>query len=287
MWPKSVENVFEAQVALSRLHFSPGSLDALWGPRTQNALMAFQAQQGLQATGSLDPPTRSRLLLDAEVLAPYTLTSNEITGLRRLGRTWLEKSEQASLAYESVRELLGELGRCSPDLIERLNPGVDWSRVKDGTTLQVPHFPEGKPVEKAAFARLRLAAKTLQVFGEATNIVAHFPVSVARFADKRPAGQLQVAVIIPDPNYTFDPQNFPGSVEGRRLARKLVIRPGPNNPVGKVWIGLDREGYGIHGTPSPETVGRAESAGCFRLTNWDAEDFVRFAWIGMPVLVEP
>src|SRR4029077_13627782 len=117
--------------------------------------------------------------------------------------------------------------------------------------------------------------------------IAHFPVSIARMVEKRPVGELRVKVIVPDPNYTFDPEVFPESAEGRELGRKLVIPPGPNNPVGRAWIGLDLPGYGIHGTPGPENVGRTESHGCFRLANWDAITLVGLAQGGMKVLIEP
>jgi lipoprotein-anchoring transpeptidase ErfK/SrfK len=96
-----------------------------------------------------------------------------------------------------------------------------------------------------------------------------------------------VAVLVPDPDYTFDPEIFTESEEGRQLGRRLRIPPGPNNPVGLAWIGLDRSGYGIHGTPDPEKVGRTESHGCFRLANWNARLLLELAWIGLPVVVEP
>jgi hypothetical protein len=79
---------------------------------------------------------------------------------------------------------------------------------------------------------------------------------------------------------------FPESPESRTVGRKLRIPPGPNNPVGVAWIGLNRTGYGIHGTPKPEEVGRTESHGCFRLANWNAELLRRMAWPGLPVRVE-
>ena len=90
-----------------------------------------------------------------------------------------------------------------------------------------------------------------------------------------------------NPSYTFDPEIFPESAEGRELGRKLLIPPGPNNPVGTVWIGLDAPGYGIHGTPRPEEVGRAETHGCFRLANWNAELLVKMVTIGTPVFIVP
>ena len=120
-----------------------------------------------------------------------------------------------------------------------------------------------------------------------TNLLAHFPCSIAARVEKRPVGELHVIVIAPNPNYTFDPELFPESAEARQLNQKLVLPPGPNNPVGVAWIGLDKPGYGIHGTPNPEQVGRTESHGCFRLANWDAEYLSHFVWVGMPVFVEP
>ena len=98
---------------------------------------------------------------------------------------------------------------------------------------------------------------------------------------------MHVVVVAPNPNYTFDPELFPEAPESKTLDHKLIIPPGPNNPVGVAWIGLDKIGYGIHGTPKPEEVGRTESHGCFRLANWDAEYLVNLVWAGMPVFVEP
>jgi lipoprotein-anchoring transpeptidase ErfK/SrfK len=92
--------------------------------------------------------------------------------------------------------------------------------------------------------------------------------------------------VVKNPNYTFNPAVFPESEEGRKLGRRLVLPPGPNNPVGVAWIGLSRAGYGIHGTPLPEMVGRTESHGCFRLANWNADYLRRMAWVGMPIWVE-
>ena len=119
------------------------------------------------------------------------------------------------------------------------------------------------------------------------RIIARFPVSIARNVEKRPVGELHVTVVIPNPNYTFDPAVFPESAEAASLGRKLIIPPGPNNPVGVAWIGLNRPGYGIHGTPDPEHVGRTESHGCFRLANWDAVTLLKLVRSRTPVVVEP
>ena len=156
-----------------------------------------------------------------------------------------------------------------------------------GTVLQIPNAGREPPARKAAFVTISLGEKVLEAFDAETNLLAHFPCSIAQRVEKRPVGELRVAVVAPNPNYTFDPDIFPESPEAQRLKMKLVLPPGPNNPVGVAWIGLDKPGYGMHGTPSPELVGRTESHGCFRLANWNAEYLLKLVWIGMPVYVQP
>ena len=132
---------------------------------------------------------------------------------------------------------------------------------------------------------ISLSEKTLEVYDATGQLLAHFPCSIAARIEKRPVGRLVVTAMAANPTYLFDPDNFPESAEGRRLGRKLVLPSGPNNPVGTAWISLSRPGYGIHGTPRPEDVGRTESHGCFRLANWNVEYLVRLIRIGTPVEV--
>jgi lipoprotein-anchoring transpeptidase ErfK/SrfK len=134
---------------------------------------------------------------------------------------------------------------------------------------------------------VRLGEKMLDAFDRNTNLLAHFPCSIARQVEKRPVGRLEVETIALNPNYKFSPEIFPESEEARQLKRPLMIPQGPNNPVGTAWIGLNRPGYGIHGTPRPEEVGRTESHGCFRLANWNAEYLAQLVEIGTPVIIEP
>jgi lipoprotein-anchoring transpeptidase ErfK/SrfK len=239
----------------------------------------------LPVTGELDTATREELLLEDPPCTTYTVSSNDLARLQPLAPTWLGKSQQTALDYESILELVAEKSFSHPNLIRRLNPGIDWSNVVAGTTVQVPNAAYPEPESKAAFIVIQLANKTLEAFGAETNLLAHFPCSIARRVEKRPVGQLHVAVLAPNPNYTFDPDVFPESTEAQELKRKLILPPGPNNPVGVAWIGLDRPGYGIHGTPRPEEVGRSESHGCFRLANWNAEYLLRLVVVGTPVYV--
>ena len=284
-FPRPVKDVFEAQLALARQGISPGSIDGLTGPQTRSALRAFQAKEQLPVSGGLDAATKDRLFLTAPPCSAYTVTTNDLMRLQPLSKTWLGKSQQTALDYETILELVAEKGQAHPNLVRRLNPVIDWTNVVAGTTVQLPDVvcPEAKA--KAAFITLNLTDKVLEAFDANTNLLAHFPCSIAQRMEKRPVGELHVAMIVPNPNYTFDPDVFPESTEA--LKTKLVLPPGPNNPVGVAWIGLDKPGYGIHGTPGPEQVGRTESHGCFRLANWNAEYLLKLVWIGMPVRVEP
>ena len=286
-FPRPVRDVFEAQVALARRAISPGPIDAALGSQTRKAILVFQKTAHLPATGALDADTRARLTLAAPLLTTYVVTTNDLAQLQPLGITWLAKSQQTALEYETELELVAEKSHSHPELIRQLNLNVNWTNIAAGTVLQVPDMDYPVASNKAAFAVIHLADKFLEVFDTETNLLAHFPCSIAANVEKRPVGELHVAVVAPNPNYTFDPDLFPESPEARQLKMKLILQPGPNNPVGVAWIGLDKTGYGIHGTPVPEQVGRTESHGCFRLANWDAEYLSKLVWVGMPVLVEP
>jgi lipoprotein-anchoring transpeptidase ErfK/SrfK len=233
----------------------------------------------------LDATTKSSLQLDDAPYATYTITSNDLARLHPVPATWLGKSQQTSLDYETALELVAEKSFSHPHLISHLNPQVDWNRVAAGTVVQVPDVEYPDVTEKAAWIIIHLSGKTLEAFDAETNLIAHFPCSIARRVEKRPVGELHVITVAPNPNYTFDPAVFPESPEAHEIDHKLIIPPGPNNPVGVAWIGLDRPGYGMHGTPHPEEVGRTESHGCFRLANWNAEYLVRLVAIGTPVYV--
>jgi lipoprotein-anchoring transpeptidase ErfK/SrfK len=284
---RPVETWLEAQIELARRGFSGGSIDGVRGPQSAAALRAFQRAAGLTETGDLDKPTREALLLTAPAMTEHTLRAEELAKLRPLPPTWLGKSEQPALVYASALEFAAEKYHASPNFLRRINPGVNWDDLLPGVVIKVPAVERATISGHATQLHVRLAAHELEATDDTGRVIAHFPVSIARNVDKRPVGELHVVVVIPDPNYTFDPEVFPESPEAKELGRKLIIPPGPNNPVGVAWIGLDRTGYGIHGTPDPEKVGRTESHGCFRLANWDARTLLDLAWVGLPVIVEP
>ena len=283
---RNVQNTLDAQIALARKGISVGPIDGAAGENMRRALLAFQIHNNLPVSGELDAETKAALLVEEPLFIKYIVSESDLKRLTRIPSTWLGKSEVERLDYESVLEFVAELGRSSQTFIKKINPGLNWTNVAPGTQVKIPRIDAPAP-QRAAFARVHLYSKTLNVFGKNTNLLAHFPCSIAAKVEKRPIGQLQVAKAAANPTYLFDPAVFTESAEAKKIGRKLTIPPGPNNPVGTAWIGLSRPGYGIHGTPKPEQVGRTESHGCFRLANWNAEQLLQMAWAGMPVYIEP
>ena len=285
--PRPARTTFEAQLVLARRAISPGSLDGVMGPQTRAALRAFQAIEHLATNGLLDGATKARLLLTAPPLTTYQIASNDLARLTPVGSTWLAKSQQERLEYANLLELVAERAWSHPKLLRNLNTNVDWAHPTVGMIVTIPNVQFPSANGEAASIRISLSERLLTAFDASTNLLAHFPCSIARLVENRPLGQLSVLLIAADPTYRFDPAMFPDSIEGRELGRPLTIPPGPNNPVGNAWIGLDRPGYGIHGTPEPENVGRTESRGCFRLSNWNALYLARLVRPGTTVIVEP
>ena len=282
-----VKTLVEAQVALSRLGISCGSVDGVLGSQTRAALRVFQQRKKLPVTGFLDEPTRERLFLSDEPFKHWVVTRDALSRLKPVPKTWLGKSEAQRLDYETILEMVAEEGHAHPDYIKKLNPGIVWDKVSVGQSITIPNMEYPTATASASCVKIHLGRKSLEVFDANSNLLAHFPCSIAKKAEKRPVGELHVITVVKNPNYAFNPEVFPESEEGRRIGRKLILPPGPNNPVGVAWIGLDKPGYGMHGTPRPEDVGRTESHGCFRLANWNAEYLAGMVSIGTPVLVEP
>ena len=281
------ELLLSLQLALVGHGISVGPIDGVGGAQTASALRAFQMQHGLEQTGRPDPDTVRELETGrGEPFTLVTVTAADLAGLAPVPKTWLGRSQARTLGFETLLELVAERHHAHPSLIRRLNPSVDWDHAAAGLELSVPRaaYP---PARRAALVRVSLGQRWIRGFDAHGNLLAHFPCSIGRIAEKRPVGELHVAVAVKDPDYTFDPAVFPESAEAKEIGRRLRIPPGPNNPVGVAWIGLDKPGFGIHGTPAPEQVGRTESHGCFRLANWNAAYLRQMVTVGTPVWIEP
>lgn len=269
------------QAALDRAGFSPGLIDGGPGAKTQTAIEAFQQYKGLAVTGRADAATRAALGVDSQpAVTRYVITRADSADVAPPPPNWIAKSKSDRLPYGSLSALVAERGHCSSWLLAKLNPGVDLDRLKAGDVLVIPNVSPASRSPRASRLDIDFDAKTIRVIDKAGRTAALFHCSIAKHKWKRPSGPCKVVVVRRDPDYLFDPQMWP---EVKDVKRKLVIPPGPRNPVGLCWIGLSQDGFGIHGTPEPELVGRTGSHGCFRLTNWDALRLGELVRAGTPV----
>ena len=283
------------QVSLDRAGFSPGAIDGAPGPTTRAALQRFQEAKGLTASGTLDDATRQALPSDPP-LVPYTLTDEDLAGpfLDRIPNDMMEKSTLEVLGYTSAAEMLAERFHATPRLLTRLNRGVEW---KSGSVLQVPNVEpfmvpratETRKVnppesERVADVRVSKAARALTVRGVDGSVLFSAPVTSGSEHDPLPLGTWKVTAVYLRPVFHYSPELFWDADPSHAKAK---VNAGPNNPVGIVWIDLDKEHYGLHGTPEPDRVGVTQSHGCVRLTNWDAMRVAALVRTGTPVIFEP
>ena len=162
--PRPVQNVFEAQLALARQGISSGSIDGAIGSQTRAALRAFQLREGLPQTGTLDGDTRNRLALSTPGLTSFRIESADLARPLPIATTWLGKSEQPRLDFETLLELVAERSHAHPELIRKLNGTINWSAVLPGTEIKVPSVERERPAVPAAFLQIRLADRTLEAF---------------------------------------------------------------------------------------------------------------------------
>jgi hypothetical protein len=222
---------------------------------------------------------------DRPVLGSYAIQPRDLAALGRAPRDWEEASRVPSMAFESLPELLTEMFCLSERFLQTLNPGLDWGSVTAGVPVAVLNWQPPPPLSAPHRVEIDPNAFRLRVYDTNNALLGSFPCSVARERTRIPAGDLKMAVFAPNPDYTFNPANFTESPRARAIGRALILPPGPNNPVGVYWIGLNRPGFGIHGTPHPESIGSMESHGCFRLMNRDVLTLSRSVYAGMPVRI--
>lgn len=258
----------KVQVLLDRSGISPGVIDGFKGGMSQSAIMAFERRSGLPIDGAMDPHVWNLLQSFAAQPATrdYSITAEDAEGLAdSIPTDYAEKAQMPAMAHTSVGERLGERFHMDEKFIAFLNPGTD---LLPGATIRV--IDPGNRM-RGTVTRILVDVNTRRVagFGADGRLLVDYPATIGSSATPSPSGTHTVATVALNPNYTYDPRKNFQQGENDKV---LVVPPGPNGPVGTVWIGLSKPTYGIHGTPTPSQLFRNQSLGCVRLTNWDAEE---------------
>jgi lipoprotein-anchoring transpeptidase ErfK/SrfK len=274
--------LIKAQVLLDRAHFSPGEIDGKFGDNFKKALMAFAAAQGFNSKGELTNEIWQKLVATSPepVLTKYTISNDDVKGpFVHSIPTKLEKMKDLPvLAYTTPREKLAEKFHMSQELLAALNPKQKFDTANE--TIIVANMIENGAPERATRVEVDKNAQILKLFGRDQQLFATYPATVGSTEKPAPSGRLKITGISKNPTYRYNPKY---GFKGVRTTKAFTIKPGPNSPVGLVWIGLSGEGYGIHGTPEPSKVSKTASHGCIRLTNWDALRVASAVAKGTPV----
>jgi lipoprotein-anchoring transpeptidase ErfK/SrfK len=283
----TADDALGVQIRLDRAGFSAGEIDGRWGDNTTKAVEAYARAR------SLAPDNRAAVLSalereagDRSATTKYTITEADAAGpfAPDIPDDLQAQAKLPALAYRTIREALAERFHSSPALLETLNP---TARFQAGETLTVPNVTPApavastaeQPRDEAVEVTVSKGAGTLTV-RRGKDVIFHAPTTTGSERDPLPLGEWTVTAVARDPTFRYNPELFWDSEPDETRA---TLPPGPNGPVGVIWIDLSRPHYGIHGTPEPSTIGYAQSHGCVRLTNWDAQRVAALVAPGTPV----
>lgn len=292
------------QIQLDKAGYSCSAIDGVWGPKAERALRAYinNVPRGAPARGaSMLTPAEAYDTYFAGAPEPFrieTVTEADLAALVTIPEDSAEKAALPRMGYESIQEMFAERGHLSQIALAKMNPGVDWKNVKPGLKLVIPDFPsideelkagdrnrKNRPYRpEAALVKVSISEAVVRAYDAKGKLLAMFPCSIAANKTKVPPhGELKITAYVARPNYTYTPDYTP---PGQKVQR-YIFPEGENCPVGVAWMGLNLPGYGIHGTPRPESIGFTGSHGCFRLANWNAARLYAMTRSGTPVIIEP
>jgi lipoprotein-anchoring transpeptidase ErfK/SrfK len=294
------------QIALERLGFSPGVIDGKVGESFKIAIRGFQAANDLEETGELDAETRAALGRSPSVpVTRLVVIPADFAGQQfyDVSKDAAEQAKLPALGYRNLMEALAERFHTTPETLVALNS--PQTQIGAGKTIIVPNIAEVMPPRSEdaergwdkSLASLGVSPEQpsvekvivdksggwLRAYGADEKLIAQFPVTTGSSRDPLPLGTWKVNGVARNPDFHYNPKLFWDVSDSKD---KQLLKPGPNNPVGVVWIDLSKPHYGIHGTPEPATIGRTESHGCVRLTNWDAAKLAEMVKPGVKVVFQ-
>ncbi|MEF2552935.1 L,D-transpeptidase [Aurantimonas sp. A2-1-M11] len=268
------------QILLDRAGMSPGVIDGRMGSNVNKGVAAYEEKFGRSLpTGDAQALAEELDATGGPAITTYEITAEDVAGpyVASIPSDYGEKAQLPAMSFERVSERLAEKFHMDEDYLRKINPGVDFDR--QGTRIKVAAVGENVTGEVARIVADK-GREQVRAYAADGSLIAAYPSTIGSSDTPSPSGVVQVNRIAFDPNYTYNPKvNFKqGSND-----KVLTIPPGPNGPVGTVWIALSKPTYGIHGTPEPSKIGKTNSHGCVRLTNWDATELAKMVKAGVTV----
>lgn len=269
--------IVKLQVLLDRAGASPGVIDGFDGDNVRKAVRAFETMAGLQANGVIDADVLGQLSQSDPITATYMITDKDVAELvPEIPTDYGEMAKLKFLGYTRFTEELGERFHMDEKLLLALNPNAQWVAGEAVTVVNPGANAEGMVAKIEADK----SDRQLRAYDASGKLLVAYPATIGSEDNPSPTGMHLVDAVAPMPNYTYNPDvNFK---QGNNTT-KLIIPPGPNGPVGSMWIDLTEPTFGIHGTPEPSKIDKTNSHGCVRLTNWDAEELAKMVEKGVPV----
>jgi lipoprotein-anchoring transpeptidase ErfK/SrfK len=286
------DTVTRLQIYLDERSFGPGKIDGRWGEFVGKALQRFEAANGRPVSDQIDAALRRELEKISPVYTTYTLTEGDLHWYGKVPSDPAGMAKLKRILYRSALDYLAERFHTDPEFIRKLNPGQNLANLKKGSAVRLPNVqpfqiesiqPVADMPPRPEFAQRIIRVDTkghMLDLVEANRVIDSFPITPGSKSLPAPIGTWKVVKVTILPIFRWDEAMLK---HGRRSANFYTIPPGPRNPVGIVWIGVNKKGIGIHGTDSPDTIGRSASHGCIRLANWDAARVVHQVTVGMTV----
>jgi lipoprotein-anchoring transpeptidase ErfK/SrfK len=305
------ESVLRAQLFLDASAFKPGAIDGKWGEFMGKALTRYEAAEGKtgQNYGKKAPATFDLPFDQSKsLLISYTFSPNDQKLIGKVPAGHAEQAKAEGLPYENFLELVAEKFHARRDFLRKINPGIDWEQLKPGDQVQTPNVAapfdvqeaidlkkqtehaekadnlkteKTKPESERVSIFVDVKEKILELKQE-NKLVGSYPITPGSSSLPAPKGEWFVRGFSWMPTFRWDEAMLH---HAERSNNAYELPPGPNNPVGILWMELNHKGSGIHGTDEPETIGRTTSHGCIRLANWDALDLGKKVLPGVHVRI--